>query len=405
MRVAVAGCIVLCAALASPLVAQETPPEAAPAKPVDAEAVKKAEGVLKDSAKAYASAKAISDTITFTAKTPDGEQKQQMNVAVQGSDHARLAVDDMTFTAVGGSLYAERKGIDDKFAQFTVEGDLATALGGEIGFAPPQIVARSTDDIARLLEAWTFGMLPTPAISGHAMGKSEAGEAVHQIALSSPAGDGELHINADSLLVEKATIRMKMTGAPEMSFTLAYAPKISDSVSPAIAFEPGSRQKVSSLDELKIDLTGKAAPDFTLETLDGSKVTLSELKGNVVILDFWATWCGPCKMALPKLNDFAKWAKDSGKPVKVYAVDVWERTKPEETKKAVSEFWSKNGYVMPTLLDLNSETASKYGYDAIPTTVVVGPDGKVFAVHTGFNPEMADELKKNVEEALAAAGK
>jgi hypothetical protein len=73
MRVVVAGSIVLCAALASPLIAQDTPPEAVPAKSVDAEAVKKAEGVMKDSAKAYASAKAITDTITFTAKTPDGE--------------------------------------------------------------------------------------------------------------------------------------------------------------------------------------------------------------------------------------------------------------------------------------------------------------------------------------------
>ncbi len=385
--------------------AQSDAPTAISAKPVDAETVKKAEGMLKASAKAYASAKALADTITFTAKTPQGDQSQSMKIMLQGDDSARVTMDEMTLTVLGKALYAEKSGIADRYAQFDIDGDIASALGNEIGFVPPQFVARTTDDTQRLIDAWTFQMLPNAKITDVTIAKSDAGEELQSIVLTSDEGTGAIHMNAKSMLVQEVLMHIKPQGAPaefDMNVILAYAPKVMDALEPAITFEPGSRQKVSSLDDLKIDLSGKAAPDFTLESLDGSKVTLSELKGNVVILDFWATWCGPCKMALPKLNEFAQWAKDNNKAVKVYAVDVWERTKGDETKRAVTEFWTSKGYVMPTLLDTGDETAKKYGFDSIPTTIVVGPDGKVFTIHVGFNPDMVEELKKNVEEALAA---
>jgi thiol-disulfide isomerase/thioredoxin len=406
MKFVVTTAVGVLAAVAAPAFAQETRDVPAPAaQAVDAESVKKSEAALQESAKAYAAAKAISDVITFMAKTPDGDQSQTMKIELQGADQARITMEEMTFTATGGSLYAVRSGIDDRFAQFELEGTVADTLGGQVGFVPPQMIARTTTDVAKLVEAWTFGMLPMTQLGGHSSVKSDAGVEMHKLGLTSPAGEGEILINSASNLVEKVVIRMKMDGAPEMSITLGYEPKVSDALTPAIAFDAGTRKKVSSIEDLKIDLTGKPAPDFTLEALDGSKVTLSELKGNVVILDFWATWCGPCKQALPKLSEFTQWTIDNKKAVKVFGVDVWERGKPEDTRKAVTEYWTTSKFVMPTLLDLDNSVAKKFGFDAIPTTVIVGPDGTVISVHTGAGPDMVEELKKEIEAALAAAPK
>ena len=132
-------------------------------------------------------------------------------------------------------------------------------------------------------------------------------------------------------------------------------------------------------------------------------MTLSSLKGSAVILDFWATWCGPCKMALPKLQEFADWTKESGQPVKVFAIDTWERGKPDDVRKQVGDFWTSKKYTFPTLMDLDSSVVGRYGFSSIPTTVVVGPDGKIFKIHSGFSQNMVDMLKTDVEEALKSS--
>ncbi len=374
------------------------------APPADPEAVKAAEAALKESAKAYAQAKALTDTVAFEATAQGTTQNEKMVVAMQGSDKARVEISGMTLIAVKPSLFIVKEGVDDKYAEFAIDSDLASALESQIGFAPPQLVAANSDDVAKLLEAWTFRMLENAKIAGHSM-KSDGGAQMHEIALTGDGGEGTIWIDSKTNLVSKSRVHVKPEGAPEgfeLNATLTYSPKIADKADSPIAFEPGKRQKVSSLEDLKVDLTGKPAPDFTLEALDGSRVTLSDLKGSVVILDFWATWCGPCKMALPKLSEFTKWAKDNNKSVKVYAVDVWERAKQEEKKKVVGDFWTPLNYNMPTLLDLDDAVAKKYMFDAIPTTIIVDPKGNIFRVHTGFNPDMPDELKKDIDEAMAA---
>jgi thiol-disulfide isomerase/thioredoxin len=83
---------------------------------------------------------------------------------------------------------------------------------------------------------------------------------------------------------------------------------------------------------------GVAAPDFELENLEGKSVKLSELKGKPVFLDFWATWCGPCRRALPHTQEFAK--KYKGK-AHIYAVNV------RESKEKVQQFMEQNGYTFP----------------------------------------------------------
>ncbi len=134
------------------------------------------------------------------------------------------------------------------------------------------------------------------------------------------------------------------------------------------------------------------APDFTLEQLGGGTVKLSELKGKIVVLDFWATWCGPCKMTMPQIDQFYK---NKSKDVVVYGVNVWERN----GTGGVGPFIEKSGYTFPILFGSN-ELASAYGVRGIPTMFVIDKEGKIAHRHVGYNPQIAQILKAQTE-ALA----
>jgi peroxiredoxin/outer membrane lipoprotein-sorting protein len=145
-------------------------------------------------------------------------------------------------------------------------------------------------------------------------------------------------------------------------------------------------------DEAALALVGKPAPDFTLKDLDGKDVSFASLKGNVVVLDFWATWCGPCRASMPHLNTL--YGDLSPRGLKVYAIDQGE------TKSAVQEFLKAEKLTLPVLLDENSKVGELYKVSGIPQTVVVGKDGIIKKVIIGYGPGGEDELRKAVESAM-----
>jgi peroxiredoxin/outer membrane lipoprotein-sorting protein len=132
---------------------------------------------------------------------------------------------------------------------------------------------------------------------------------------------------------------------------------------------------------------GSPAPEFTLTGLDGKSLKLSNLRGKVVLIDFWATWCPPCRKGLPetqKIHD-----EFSSKGLSVLAVS-------SEDKATVSEFVKKNSYHFPAYLDPNSRANDAYKVEAIPTVVIIDKEGKLAAYMVGLQaPErIREELKK-----------
>ena len=134
---------------------------------------------------------------------------------------------------------------------------------------------------------------------------------------------------------------------------------------------------------------GKPAPDFTLTSIDGKSVSLQDLRGKIVILDFWATWCGPCRKGLPVLMEIAKSRANDG--VVLWAVDL------DEPKEKVAEFLKKKGWDLPVLLDSKGKVSQKYGVGGIPHTVVIDPKGVVHSVEIGFGGKEATMKKLNAE--------
>ena len=120
---------------------------------------------------------------------------------------------------------------------------------------------------------------------------------------------------------------------------------------------------------------GFTAPDFTLETLDGGTVTLSELRGQVVVINLWATWCPPCRAEMPALERVWNQYRDDG--LTVLAVNQQERA------SRVRAFVEELGLTFPVLLDRNGTVGARYRLRALPTTFFIGRDGVIRDVVLG----------------------
>jgi peroxiredoxin len=144
-------------------------------------------------------------------------------------------------------------------------------------------------------------------------------------------------------------------------------------------------------------LLGKDAPDFTLPKLTGGDFTLASEKGHVVVLDFWATWCGPCIKSLPGLIELA-----GGFPSdKVKLIGINQGEPPEQ----VTRFLEARGLKLSVVMDADQGVGRKYGVDAIPRTIVVGPDGKVAWEQTGYDPDGEAGAAEVIKKLLAEPGK
>jgi peroxiredoxin len=137
------------------------------------------------------------------------------------------------------------------------------------------------------------------------------------------------------------------------------------------------------------------APDFTLSTLQGESVTLSELRGKTVVIDFWATWCPPCEFQVPELNAFYEANLGRG-DVQVLGVSV-----DAEGPDVVGEWVEEKGVRYPILLG-SEDLARRYGAMGFPTLVVIAPDGTVDSRHVGLI-ETAD-LEEIMAERRGARG-
>ena len=142
-------------------------------------------------------------------------------------------------------------------------------------------------------------------------------------------------------------------------------------------------------------LLGKAAPDFRLKRLRGSELSLAEFKGKVVLLDFWATWCAPCRQEMP---DFEKLHRElSGKDVVILAIDV------NEGEDIVAEYIDKEKYTFPVLFSEGSDVLERYSVNAYPTLVAIDKSGRIADYAIGRGPESENRIRQAIDRARAGA--
>lgn len=120
------------------------------------------------------------------------------------------------------------------------------------------------------------------------------------------------------------------------------------------------------------------APDFTLKRLDGTNLRLQELRGQVVLVNFWASWCGPCLQEMPLLDRMHQRYRDAG--FAVLGVNV------EGEEKPAREVAGETGVTFPVLIDAGQKVSERYALEAMPSSVVIDRDGVVRYVHRGYKP-------------------
>jgi thiol-disulfide isomerase/thioredoxin len=137
---------------------------------------------------------------------------------------------------------------------------------------------------------------------------------------------------------------------------------------------------------------GEPAPEWTLKDPNGNDFSLVDYRGRVVVMDFWATWCGPCRLAMPGLQELHE--EFSGQPVSILGINCWESGDPVA-------FMQREKLNYGLLLGAD-QVAMDYGVEGIPTFYVIGKDGKVVYHEVGFDPAGTDKLRTVIRHALEA---
>ena len=157
------------------------------------------------------------------------------------------------------------------------------------------------------------------------------------------------------------------------------------------------------MEEIRKSMINETSPSFALMDLDGNNVSISDLKGKVVVVDFWATWCGPCKASFPGMQRMVNKYR-SNPNVRFLFVDTWE--KGEDKKKLAADFINSNKYTFQVLMDNEDKVVSMFKVDGIPTKFVIDPKGMIRFKSVGYSgndEKLVSELTAMIDLASQPA--
>lgn len=152
--------------------------------------------------------------------------------------------------------------------------------------------------------------------------------------------------------------------------------------------EISTKKKVAMLEESKVK--PEAAPPFTVSMLDGGSVSLESMRGSVVVLDFWATWCGPCRRELPIIQQ--AYEEFDGRKVEILAISV------DSDTSVVRPYVDRNKLTLPVAF--GREVGRAYGAASIPMLVVIDGRGQLRYLHQGYHPDLEGVLREEIEGLL-----
>lgn len=140
------------------------------------------------------------------------------------------------------------------------------------------------------------------------------------------------------------------------------------------------------------DLEGQVAPDFALKSSTGENLRLSEYRGDVVMINFWATWCGPCRQEMPLLDElYARYARVG---FSLLGVNI------DDDSRRAMQMIEELGVTFPVLFDARKEVSKLYEVEAMPVTVLVDREGNVRHVHHGYKPGYEEKYLDQIRSLL-----
>ena len=372
--------------------------------------VQRAREILETSAKAYRDVDALRDTLSYVVSAPGSEQETKTQEYGFGPGR-RVFVKNALLEAVAldKTFYLTQSDVSDKYVSVSYDRGFGSTLRNVAGagslFEPPPLAMHEGKSLDACIDTFRFNLLQQLRIAGcRAAVAGDGGKSYDEVQFTANNGELTLRIDRQTHFFATVSFQVKPAGAPEgflVRVNGTFFPRAS--AEPPITFNAGSRTVVNNLTELasKRLALGSPAPDFALETLDGKKIALQDLRGSVVLVDFWATWCVPCWKALKETQSIADWAATEKLPVKVFAVNTLEKgSDAGEKLKRVQAFWRSQGFAMPTLFDSNSEMFKAYASPGLPSMVLISQTGTILRYHEGLFPEMEKTLKRELRDSL-----
>ena len=372
--------------------------------------VERAREILETSVKTYRDVEALRDTLSYVVIAPGSEQETKTQEYGFGSGR-RVFVKNalLEAVAVDKTFYLTQSDVPDKYVSVSYDRDFGSTLRNVAGagslFEPPPLAMHEGKSLDACIDTFRFNLLQQLRIAGcRESVAGDDGKSYDEVQFTANNGELTLRIDRQTHFFATVSFQVKPAGAPEgflVRVNGTFFPRAS--AEPPITFNAGSRTVVNNLTELasKRLALGSPAPDFALETLDGKKIALQDLRGSVVLVDFWATWCVPCWKALKETQSIADWAATEKLPVKVFAVNTLEKgSDAGEKLKRVQAFWRSQGFAMPTLFDSNSEMFKAYASPGLPSMVLISQTGTILRYHEGLFPEMGETLKRELRDSL-----
>ena len=154
--------------------------------------------------------------------------------------------------------------------------------------------------------------------------------------------------------------------------------------------EPGASEDTTEAEKGDSETDMPLVPDFTITDADGKEISFSDFRGKPVVLNFWASWCPPCKQEMP---EFEKVYQELGSEVQFVMLSLTDGSR--ETTETASSFIKNQGYTFPVFFDTNREGASLFGIQSIPTTFFISSDGYLVDYWIGMLDEAA--LRRTIE--------
>ena len=369
---------------------------------------KKKYGSTEEGAKSLAN---MAGSLAGAFSQTDTEKTHQYLAMVNDNRSKASMLNNMAWNMVGGGLKGEAKDLEQA-KNFSKESLQLVKASMDSPEGKPTYY---TDKAWTKSMKGTYGMYAdTYALILHKMGETEEAYKYQKKAMESRNDDPEMN-ERYAIYMEKAKGAEKTLAFLEENIrgnksTAAMKKQFQRLFMDTYTHEQAAQKYLASLEkdarkhyrkEIEKKLINKPAIDFTLKNLDGEEVSLSAFKGKVVVLDFWATWCGPCIASFPGMQKAAdKFGKD-GEVVFLF-IDTWENVKDKEAN--ASQFMEKKGYNFEVLMDNKDEVVAKYGVEGIPTKFVLGRDGNIRFKSVGYNGS-ADKLVDEMAIMIELAGK
>lgn len=316
-------------------------------------------------------------------------------------------------TISGGDIFVEHADVPDGFVRLSRgENALDTLREGFRSLPDPLLVIEfAAEDASVWLEALdeTADGVRLELVSGRVE------DGVRKVVLGRDATRLTLRQDVPSgRMIEAMLDRLGPPEVPEgvrlrSTWTYSWASLDQDESVAAIGFQRRGRLRLDDVAALRVPLDrnsdggdesgGQQAPPLRLESLDGEWFDLSMLEGQVVVLDFWATWCPPCRRGLPEFQKLSNEYDREQANVLFLAVNVMERCAPDQRMDVVRRFMESQGLDLKVAIDRDGNVVKEWGIDAIPLTVVIGPRGDIVARIQGFQPGMSESLRKEIDGA------